>query len=380
MKCLVKLSLITFIIAVVCACDEIPEEEQMEPSYRFLVGTYTSDTAHGIGLLEFFPEKNLLQHSIIGSGIDNPSFVITSKNKQLVFAVEETSGEQGGKVKSFEFDQGEGILKLIDQQDTFGDHPCYLTLSPDEKFLIAGNYSGGNLSVFANKNGKLTHVQTIQHEGSSIITSRQSSAHVHSVVFHPNGENLLVGDLGADKIFNYDYRPDYSVPFHPASYPFVDTPAGAGPRHLAVSADGMNVYLVHELSAEVGQYQFDNGKIRYLKSWTLTRPDFAGNIGAAEVRISPDGKFVYVSNRGDANTISVFGIQQDGSLDPVEIVDVGGLSPRNFIITSDGKYLISGNQLSNQIVVFERNVKNGTLKPTPLNVEVHQPVYFWSLD
>lgn len=377
----IRLSLILLAVCIMInSCDESPQEEQVENKYEFLVGAYTDLDEDGIGLLNFDPERNLISAKVIGAEVKNPSFVVSNKAQTLVFAVEETGGENGGKVKSFKFDRQQNTLELLDTKDTFGNHPCYLSLDPKEEFLVVGNYSGGNLSVYKVSEGMLEHVQTIQHEGQSVVSGRQDRPHVHSVVFHPNGKQMLVGDLGADKIFIYDFNPTYAVPLQPASTPYLEVSPGAGPRHLAVHPNGKTIYLIHEISAELGVYSYDEGKMAKKQIAQLTGEEFVGNVGAAEVRISPDGKFVYASNRGDANDISVFAIGGNGNVTFVERIGTGGDTPRNFAITKDGEYLLAANQASGSIVVFERNQKTGRLTQTKFVASFKKPVYLFGLN
>ncbi len=364
------------ILLMLNACDESPSEETIGPQYSFLVGTYTDSGDQGINLLSLDPENKTLQSKVIAEGIGNPSFVITNKNQDHVFAVEESAGERGGKVKSFRLDLDAGSMDSISTVDSYGDHPCYLSLSPSEKFLVTANYSGGNLSIYEIEDGALKHVQTIQHEGGSIIESRQKNPHVHSAVFHPNGQQLLVGDLGADKIYIYDFNPDYAVPFSPANPAYFEVEPGSGPRHLAIHPNGHKIYLVHELTAEVGVYNYNEGKISQAQILSLTGESFSGSVGAAEIRISEDAGFIYVSNRGDANEISVFEVGKDGNLTFVQRISTEGETPRNFILSHDGNYLLVGNQESNEIRLFDRNKKTGMLSPTDVSIAIHKPVYF----
>jgi 6-phosphogluconolactonase len=366
---------------ILISCDSEMTDETSVTSYSFLVGTYTESPEEGIGLLIFDPVNETLTHQVVAPGVQNPSFLLADKNKKIVYAVEETTGERGGNIRSFRWaDTGTALLP-VQSSKTFGDHPCYIGLSLEEDFVVVGNYSGGNFSVYALENaGKFTHVQTFQHEGQSINHSRQEQAHVHSTVFHPNGKQLLVGDLGTDKIHLYDFHPDYAVPFAPAQPPHLEVQAGAGPRHLAVHPEGHRVYLVHELSAVLGVYSYEEGIMKEVQTLPLTAPDFIGNVGAAEVRISPDNEFVYVSNRGDANELAVFRINKAGNLDLVERVSSGGETPRNFNFTPDGEYLLVAHQTSNDVVVFKRDLKTGKLSATGMKVSIPKPVYLYSLD
>lgn len=360
------------------ACDESPTEEKVDPVFSFLVGTYTESGYQGIQLLSFDTQKMALSSKIIAP-TQNPSFVIANKAQNLVFSVEETAGENGGKVKSFKFDRMEGTLELISRVDTFGDHPCYLSLDPSEGFLIVGNYSGGNLSVYKVNEGELVHVQTIQHEGQSINAARQEKAHVHSTVFHPDGKKLMVGDLGSDKIHLYDFHSDFAVPLAPSEPAYFEVLPGSGPRHLIVHPKGDQIYLVHELSAELGVYAYKDGKISQTQTLPLTDPNYSGAVGAAELRISDDGKFMYVSNRGDANEISVFEIGNNKPLHLVQRISSGGQMPRNFTLSPDERFVLVAHQASNDIVVFERNSKTGELTKTEIRISIPKPVYLYPL-
>ncbi|MCH6201848.1 lactonase family protein [Aquiflexum sp. LQ15W] len=380
MRKIAPLLLLLTIMIMSNSCDESPQEEKIEPVYSFLLGAYTDSEVQGIGLLTFNPENNTLQTQILAAGVSNPSFVISNKAQTLVFAVEEIGGENGGKVKSFNFDRQNNTLELLDSKDTFGDHPCYLSLDAKEDILVVGNYSGGNFSAYRVKDGMLTHVQTYEHEGQSINPARQEKAHVHSTVFHPNGKQLLVGDLGTDKIHLYDFNPSYAVPFNNSDPGYLEVSPGAGPRHLAIHPSGSPVYLIHEMTAELGVYSYDTGQMTQMQVLPLTGAEFKGNVGAAEVRISPDAKFVYASNRGDANEITVYETGKGGELTFVERINTGGETPRNFVITSDGKFLLAANQGSGTIVVFERNLKTGKLSKTGAETEFNKPVYLFGLD
>ncbi len=375
-----KIYLLLLVTSLLYSCDESPTEDVMNDGYNYLVGAYTDTSDQGIMWLQFDPDENLLSTEVVYAGIKNPSFVITNKKGDLAFAVEETGGENGGKVKSFKLDKDAKSLELLDTQDTFGDGPCYLALDPNEAFLVVGNYSGGNFSVFAIDEGKLSHVQTIAHEGQSINKSRQAEAHVHSLVFHPNGKQLLVADLGTDKIHLYDFKPDFNVPFHHANPEYIEVEAGSGPRHLIIHPNGEVVYLIHELTAEVGVYSYKDGQMALVQTVSLTSNDFAGNIGAAEIRFSPDHNFVYASNRGDANELVVFEIDKDYKLEFVQRIKSGGKMPRNFILTTDGKYLLAAHQESGELVVFDRDEKSGKISPNSLITNTNKPVYLFPVD
>ncbi|MCH7406772.1 lactonase family protein [Belliella aquatica] len=379
-KYLLRYLVLLFGTLVFTACDEEPSEEIYEPKNQFLVGAYTNSVEEGIGLLEYDPITNTSNIEVISEGVSNPSFILMNKEQNLLYTVEEISGVNGGRVKSFGYNKVDKELTLISMVDTYGDHPCYLALDPSEQFLVVGNYSGGNFSTYKINSGDLTHVQTIAHEGQSIIQSRQEKAHVHSAVFQPNEARLIVGDLGTDKIYIYDFNPDYAVPFQPASTPYFEVEPGSGPRHLIFNDKGDRLFLIHELTAEIGVYSYENGEINLLNTVSLTPSQYQGTVGAAEVRFSPDGKYIYASNRGDANEISVFEKDLNDKLILVQRVPTQGITPRNFNFSKDGSFLVVGNQESNEIVIFDVNQKTGMIGDLKQKVNFSNPAYILPLN
>lgn len=361
-----------------CNQSTTPEIAETAMTYSFLVGTYTDSTDQGINELIFTPSDNRLEVNLIASGVQNPSFVVANSKGNLVFSLEEGMSDNGGNVIVFNRSGAGKELTPIDTIPSYGDHPCYLALSPKEDFLTVGNYSGGSLSVFhINSHSKLQHLQTIQHEGKSINEARQEKAHVHSTVFSPDGKYLLVADLGTDKIYVYDFDPNQSTPLTLITEYSV-TP-GDGPRHLVFSPKADEILIVQEMTAVLEVLSFEKGEITSKQRLSLLSDGFSGAVGAAEVRISPDGKNVYVSNRGDANTISVFGKMDSGEYVRIQQIPSGGLMPRNFNLTADGKYLLTAHQASNEIIVFERDKETGKLTQTEWEVSVNKPVYLFQL-
>jgi 6-phosphogluconolactonase len=145
---------------------------------------------------------------------------------------------------------------------------------------------------------------------------------------------------------------------------------------LAFNEDGNRLYLIHEITAEIGVYAYENETISHLETKSLLEEGYKGEVGAAEVRLSPDGKFLYASNRGEANDIIAFGIDQEtGKLSLVQHQASQGETPRNFAITPDGDYLISGNQQSNNLVSFKRDQQTGQLTPMGATLSLKKPVY-----
>jgi 6-phosphogluconolactonase len=357
----------------------LSSESSAQQKPLLLVGTYTEKEEQGINLLGFSGSGQLKEISL-ASQVEDPSFVIANQAGNLVFAAEETDGDRGGKVTSFSLDPETGQLTKINSVYSEGNGPCYISLDPEEKNILVGNYDGGNLSVIpVNESGELlAAIQTIQHEGSSVNKERQEAPHVHSVVFHPWENLLFAGDLGTDEVVAYHYDPSQDEPL---SHAFtVKTEKGAGPRHLIFNDSGEFMYLIHELTGEVGVYGEGDKGYEHLANYPLYEDGFDGEQGGAEIRLSKDGKFLYASNRGEVNQITVFGIQEDGKLSKVQRVSVEGENPRNFILSPDEDFLIVANQDSDKLVVFQRDKKSGQITPTDQSIKIPKPVYLYFIE
>lgn len=201
---------------------------------------------------------------------------------------------------------------------------------------------------------------------------------MHSTVPGPEGKQLFVGDLGTDRIYSYNYLPEAALPLQAAEPPFTAIEAGTGPRHLVFNQGGTHAYLVQELNASVAVFKHEEGVLTRIQSIPMADPGFKGEQSGAEIRLSPDEKFLYASNRGDANEITIFAIdRQKGTLHAVGRQSTLGETPRNFMIAPDGHFLLVANQDSNSVILFTRNTETGLLQPTNTRLEIGSPVYLY---
>jgi 6-phosphogluconolactonase len=243
--------------------------------------------------------------------------------------------------------------------------------------VIAGNYSGGSLAAFPiNKDGSLQpYSQLIQHKGSSINKTRQEMPHVHSTVFSPKGDYLFTPDLGLDKVMIYRFNAGAQKPLHPALPPYAQTTPGSGPRHFIFHPNNKWAYLIEEMGGAVAAYAYKGGKLTQLQQLAAHADTASGEFGSADIHISPDGKFLYASNRGIENNLAIFKIDKStGKLSSVGYQSTLGIRPRNFCIDPTGNYLLAANQQTNNIVVFKRDMKTGLLKYTGEEIKIPEPV------
>lgn len=339
---------------------------------NLVVGTYTKTCeSRGIYVYEFDSNNANIRLKKSSDSIINPSYLSLSKGSKFIYAVKENGNES--EVSSFGFDPSSGRMNLINSVNSKGADPCYLI--NDDTNVIVANYSGGNIAVFGkNNDGSLTEAkQVIQHFGKSVNSERQEKPHVHMVYFSPDKKYVLSNDLGTDKVFLYAYEPNASTEILTLK-DSVSVKAGSGPRHLIFSKKGKFVYVLQELDGSLTTFKYKNGTLTQIHETTILPNDFNGTTSAADIHITPNGRFLYATNRGDANTISIFKVLKNGKLKSKGQTSTLGKGPRNFVIDPTGKFLLVAHQYSNDIVIFKINKRKGTLKDSGQKIELCSPV------
>jgi len=341
--------------------------------HYLLAGTYTSGTSKGVYVYKFNSGtgKSVL---VSFAPASNPSYLAVSPNHRYVYAVNEN--KDSGAVTAFSFSKATGSLHKLNTQPSGGDHPCYVAVDKTGKWVFAGNYTGSNFSVFrVAADGSLKAADTtITHTGHSVNTQRQEKAHVHCTVLSPDNRYLFVSDLGMDKVMAYTFNAANGK-IAAAPQPYQETPAGSGPRHLVFAPSGKYAYLIEELAGVVTTFAYSNGKLRPLQSLPSTPAGFTGFAGSADIHVSPDGKFLYATNRGESNTIAVFSIDPaSGLLTAKSFESVLGKAPRNFNFDPSGNFLLVGNMDSDEIVIFKRNKQTGMLTDSGERIKTGSPV------
>jgi len=355
-----KIILAGLAVVLAIACAEKPKEK---PMYTLFVGTYTDGDSEGIYTYTFDANTGELSSKKLAAKLTNPSYLAISEDKNNLYAVQETADfdSLGGGVTAFKLDKG--VLKLQNSMGTQGAHPCHVSLSGDGHLAVA-NYTGGNVALFSlNDDGSLADdPQIIDHKKLDSV----KTSHAHMAQFNAGG--LMVTDLGLDAIKRYQQQGDKYVPDEQASISFED---GAGPRHFTFGKSGQLLYVINELNSTISVFEKDTeGNYQEVQVVPTLAADFDGESFCADIHLSPDGKFLYGSNRGE-NTIVIFAV--DGTSGQLELVgreSVHGDWPRNFSMDPTGEFLLAANKKTSNIAVFQRDVKQGTL--TFLN-EVKHP-------
>lgn len=344
--------------------------------FTLFAGTYTGSGSKGIYVYRFNAATGRAQLLHQTDSAEHPSYLALSPNGKTLYACNETASAEGGRISAYAVDTN-GRLRLLNQQFTGGNHPCYVAVHPSGKWVVVGNYSGGSVVAFpVNGDGSLqAYAQLIQHEGKGPNQQRQEKPHVHATVFSGDGNLLYVPDLGTDKLMLYRFDAKAAKPLQAAAQPFVASQPGSGPRHFTFHPNGKWAYLMEELSGTVQHYAVQQGRL-VARQRISTHPDTATGVrSSADIHVSPDGRFLYASNRGNQNSLTIFRIAPaTGRLSLVGFQSTGGQTPRNFCIDPSGKYLMVANQNSDAIVVFKRAMRTGLLQQTGELLRVPKPV------
>jgi len=338
-----------------------------------IVGTYTNSNKCNSGGIHIFDfdentyKYNLKSHT---ENVVNPSFVSLSPDKKFLFSVNENGDKS--TITSFTIDEANGTLIKKDEKKTQGEDPCFL-ISDDQNVIVA-NYSGGSINVFKRYvDGKLSDVfQNIKFEGVGVNPKRQEKSHIHQVQFSPDMQYVLATDLGLDKIYVFKYHKTGDQILEKIGE--FDTKKGSGPRHITFDKTGKLIYLVQELSGDLSVLNFDNGRIELLQEETLLSRKVRFNFRAADIHLSNNEQFVYVTNRDDADDITVFKRKKDGTVKKIQQTKTIGRNPRNFTISPNNKLVLIANQDTNRINIFTRDLKNGLLTATGKSIPVCSPV------
>jgi len=266
-------------------------------------------------------------------------------------------------------------LTAINKQIEKGSGACYINVDSKNKWVFMANYASGNLSAFSiRKDGGVdTLKQFFQDTGKSINATRQKEVHVHTSVFSPDEKYLFVTDLGNDIIHQFPFNAFAELPLSLSNEKIIKSKAGNGPRHLSFSSNSRFMYVINELSGTIDVFDLKKKPTELIQ--TISTDSIQSDTkGSADIHLSPDGKFLYVTNRGNYNTISSFSVLSDGHLKLLQVLPTGGITPRNFVIDPTGNYLLIGNQKSDNITFFKRDKSTGLLTKIKQEIQVGSPV------
>ena len=324
------------------------------------VGAYTSRGAEGISHFLLEGERLMLESVI---PCTDPSYLCVAGGFHTLLAVEETAGPQGGKLRCFTIDETGAPTPMPEEaaHHTLGDHPCHVALSLHAPLAAVANYSGGSFSLYRlnEKMQPAGRVQTVQHQGGGVDPARQEAPHVHCMVFHPDGKRLYAVDLGLDRCACYLVQPDGTC--QPAPEDDLITPVpGTGFRHMVIHPNGRIAYVNGEMGNTLSWFRLGKSGTVPLHLGTLSTlsPEEQPLTSyTAAIRLHPNHRFLYVSNRG-ADVIAVYRLSDDGQVASFcGTFPAGGKCPRDFHIWDD--LMLVAHQDSDTIALFRVDERTG---------------------
>ncbi|AKP65083.1 3-carboxymuconate cyclase [Levilactobacillus koreensis JCM 16448] len=324
----------------------------------FYIGTYTKRISRGIYRVSVDTKAPKLTDCEWLASAGSPTYIAKAAAKRLyVINKKETDGATHGGL--IIYDMSEDKPRAIQQVLATGSSPAYVAVDEARQLVYTANYHTAAVQVYAiAADGTLTETdKVIDQDPVGPAPEQADGPHPHFADLTPDNR-LVVCDLGSDKVYLYDVSDAGKLT--PVSH--VDLPAGYGPRHIVFDAKKGVAYLVGELSSNVATLDYDAAAGKFtVKSIISTIPDdWTAHNGSAAIRMSSDGRFIYVSNRGN-NSITVFATAEDGTLTTVQRISTEGDFPRDFNWTSDQSLLLVVNQNSDNASLFQRDAQSGKL-------------------
>lgn len=333
-------------------------------SEDFLIGTYTQKSSQGIYAVSLDTDKGQVSNVRLIAKSQKPAYLQVDSHNHL-FAIKQ-DGDQGG-VAAYQFKNGQA--KLINAVLGAGAPPAYVGLDEKRHLLFSANYHLATIDVFRiEENGALALTDRVTHQGLTGPRPEQKDGpHCHYADLTPDGR-LIVCDLGMDLLVVYDISDDGKL----TAASRYHCESGFGTRHLSFHPNKRIVYVLGELSSKltVLSYQAKTASFKPLQTISTIPSSWTSHNGAAAIHLSRDGRFVYVSNRGE-NTIAVFAVQADFTLKHIQSISTEGDFPRDFELSSDDRFLLTGNQNTDNLTLYRRDSESGLL--TKLQQDVHCP-------
>lgn len=366
-----------YILLLIAVMTQIlPTTQAQEP--LVFITSFVSGEEGAVHAFQFDSKTGTLKPAHQNKGISNAFFLAVSADNKTLYSIDTPSfgDKENDDAAAFTIDHSTGSLKRLNKQSTRGTTSCYLDVDPSGKTLVVANYSSGSVAALPiQKDGSIGESASfVQHSGSSIDPKRQKGPNAHSIEVSPDGRFAVAADLGIDKVLIYKLDAANAKLTPNEAQPFVKIAPGSGPRHLTFHPDGKKFYVINELlnTVTVFDYAPDSGKLTERQTISTLPDDFDGDSYTADLKITPDGKFLYGTNRGH-DSVAVYRIADDGKLTLIEIKPSLGKGPQNLLITPDGGWLLCANMPGNNVLVFRIDQKTGKLSEHGDPVEITMP-------
>ncbi|HEY8505155.1 MAG TPA: lactonase family protein [Gemmataceae bacterium] len=332
------------------------------------VSAFAPGEKGGVHAYAFDTESGKLRPLRRTAGAENPFFLALSPGGKYLYSIhaKQFGGKENEEVAAYAVVGRTGELRLLNRRSAKGTAACYLDVDQTGKAVLVANYASGSVACLpVRPDGSLGEPASFfEHTGSSVNPQRQKEPHAHCIVVSPDNKYAYAADLGTDRIVCYKLDPA-AARLTPNEPPFARSPPGAGPRHLTFHPDGKRAYVINELlnSVTVFDYDADTGALTARQTISTLPDGFEGTSYCADVKVTPDGRFLYGTNRGH-DSIAVFRVDEGGRLSLVAVEPSRGRGPQNLAITPDGRWLLCANMPGNNVAVFRIDATTGKLKPS----------------
>jgi len=355
--------LIFFVSILIWSCQSQNKKQQL-----IYLGNISGNANQGIQAAYFNPETGEISNPVSVAEIAQPNFLSIDIQDNIIYCVGKDNSNNESVVGAFKINGDTTKFTKLSFAPVMGNGPCFIEYNKQSNKIITANYGSGNVCMYNSNKGSLSFLNSYQHTGAGPDKSRQEKPHAHSIRFSPDNEYLYAADLGADKIMIYEGNTNT---FNPVDS-IICTP-GAGPRHIDFSPDGKTMAVVNELSSTLSIYNKQGSLYtQHVQTLNMLPDTFKSFSKAADVHFTPDGKFIYASNRG-FNSLAIYKVVED----KIEFIgwETEGINwPRNFAIDPSGNYILIANQKGNNITVYQRNIQTGLLTKLNHEISIESPV------
>ncbi len=357
------LSFLAMIGLTTCGCGENP---------KFFAGGYTKGEENGMFVYEMDKKSGAVKLLSQADAGPNPSYFSYSPENKLMYAANEVEmflGQPGGGLTTLRYNDSDASLVKINEMVVPFGGPCYISMSPDRRYLFMANYGSGSVAVVRlNDKGIPESVtDTVRY-----IAERPFRSNPHMVMSDPLGNHVFVTDLGHDRFVVYEFDA-VNGKLIQAENGIVEVGEGSGPRHFTFSADASRMYLINELGSTMMTFSNDHkGNLTHMQTISTRGFNSVEKNYPGDVHKGENGEYIYGSNRGE-NSIVIYKVAFDGTLDLAGHITCGGDWPRNFVIDPSGGFLLVGNQRSDNIALFKINKRTGIPEGPVENVVIQSP-------
>jgi len=343
--------------------------------YFMYVGAYTAGSSKGIYAWSFESKDGSLKPLGLVAQAIQPAHLWIAPNGRTLYAV---NWEIDGRVSAYHIDPHTGALTFLNKTSSHGAQPNQVVVDPSGRVAVTVNYASGSLAAYKlEPDGKLGEAFYSDRHSGKPLSSKQPGPKQHGIQFSKDDRYMFITDLGLDRVYSYhfDAATPTITPFDP---PYVSTHAGAGPRRIQMSPDGKFLYVDHETDSEVSVFSIDGGRLKEIQVISTVPDEAKARNTTAEILVSADGRYLYVSNRGH-DSVAIFAIDRaSGLLKLDENVASGGRTPRNIRFDPTGNWFFAANENGGNVAEFKVDKKSGRLTPSGITVSIDTPggIYF----